>query len=69
MTKERIAGESTKLLALKYFKDKFFLLEKTSMSSRLSKLDFIEYLSENDAPALDDDEDEPERPAFLEKSY
>jgi len=56
LTKERIANESRKLLGLKYFKEKVLSLGKAAELSGLSKWDFIEYLSENGIPVIDDDE-------------
>ena len=61
LTKEKIAGESRKLLALKYFKEKVFSLGRASELSGLSKWDFIEYLSDNGVPVVDYDQDEMKR--------
>jgi hypothetical protein len=47
LTKERIANESRRLLALKCFKDKLLPLGRADELSGLSKWDFIEYFSEN----------------------
>ncbi|MBW2340955.1 MAG: UPF0175 family protein [Deltaproteobacteria bacterium] len=58
LTKEKIAGESRKLLALKCFKEKVLSLGRASELSGLSKWDFIEYLSDNDVPVVDYDQDE-----------
>lgn len=58
LTKERIASESRKLLALKYFKDKILSLGRAAELSGLSKWGFIEYLSENDVAVVDYDQDE-----------
>ena len=58
LTKEKIAGESRKLLALKCFKEKLLSLGRASELSGLSKWDFIEYLSDNDVPVVDYDQDE-----------
>jgi predicted HTH domain antitoxin len=58
LTKDRIASESRKLLALKCFKDRVLSLGRAAELSGLSKWDFIEYLSDNDVPAVDYDEDE-----------
>jgi len=58
LTKERIANESRKLLALKYFKEKVLSLGRAAELSGLSKWDFIEYLSDNDVPVVDYDQDE-----------
>jgi predicted HTH domain antitoxin len=58
VTKERIANESRKLLALKYFQDKLLSLGKAAELAGLSKWDFIEYLSENHVPVIDYDDDE-----------
>jgi len=47
-----------KLLALKCFKEKLLSLGRASELSGLSKWDFIEYLSDNDVPVVDYDQDE-----------
>lgn len=61
LTKERIASESRKLPALKCFKEKVLSLGRAAELSGLSKWDFIEYLSENDVPVVDYDQDEISR--------
>lgn len=61
LTKERLANESRKLLALKYFKEKVLSLGRAAELSGLSKWDFIEYLSDNDVPVIDYDQDEMKR--------
>ena len=61
LTRDRIASESRKLLALKFFRDKTLSLGKATQLSGLSKWDFIEYLSENMVPVVDHDEDEMRR--------
>lgn len=58
LTKEKIASESRKLLALKCFREKVLSLGRSAELSGLSKWDFIDYLNENDVPVLDYDEDE-----------
>jgi predicted HTH domain antitoxin len=58
LTKERIARESRKLLALKCFKKKLLSLGRSTELSGLTKWDFIDCLSENDVPLVDYDEDE-----------
>ena len=58
LTKEKIANESRKLLGLKYFKEKVLSLGRAAELSGLSKWDFIEYLSDNDVPVVDYDQDE-----------
>lgn len=58
LTKEKIASESRKLLALKCFKEKVLSLGRSAELSGLSKWDFIEYLSDNDIPVVDYDQDE-----------
>ena len=58
LTKERIANESRKLLALKYFKDKILSLGRAAELAGLSKWDFIEYLGDNKVPVVNYDEDE-----------
>ena len=61
MTKEKIAGESRKLFALKCFKEKVLSLGRASELSGLSKWGFIEYLSDNGVPVVDYDQDEMKR--------
>jgi predicted HTH domain antitoxin len=58
LTKEKIASESRKLLALKCFKEKVLSLGRSAELSNLSKWDFIVYLNENDVPVVDYDQDE-----------
>ena len=58
LTKERIASESRKLLALKYFREKVLSLGRAAQLACLSKWDFTEYLSENDLAVIDYDQDE-----------
>ena len=58
LTKDRIASESRKLLALKCFKDKILSLGRSAELSGLSKWAFIDYLNENEVALLDYDEDE-----------
>lgn len=61
LTKERIANKSRKLLALKCFKEKVLSLGRGAELAGLFKWDFIEYLSENDVPVIDYDQDEMKR--------
>jgi predicted HTH domain antitoxin len=61
LTKEKIAGESRKLLALKCFKDKILSIGMAAELSGLSKWDFIEYASDNNVPVVDYDQDEIKR--------
>ena len=61
LTKEKIARESRRLLALKYFRDKILSLSRAAQLAGLSKWDFIEFLSENNVPVLDYDEDKVAR--------
>jgi len=61
LTKEKIASESRKLLALKCFRDRILSLGRSAELSGLSKWDFIEFLSDNNVPVLDYEEDELER--------
>jgi len=61
LTKDRIATESRKLLALKCFKERILSLGRSVELSGLSKWDFIEFLSENDVPLVDYDEEELKR--------
>ncbi len=58
LTKDKIANESRKLLALKYFKDKTLSLGRAAELAGLSKWDFIEYLSENKVSVVNYDKDE-----------
>jgi predicted HTH domain antitoxin len=43
---------------LKYFKEKVLSLRRAAELAGLSKWDFIEYLSDNDVPVVDYDQDE-----------
>ena len=58
LTKDRIASESRKLLAMKCFKEKVLSLGRSAELSGLSKWDFIDYLNENGVPIVDYDEAE-----------
>lgn len=58
LTRERIVSESKKLLALKYFQEKLLSLGKATELSGMSRWDFIEYLSSNNVPIIDYDDDE-----------
>ena len=58
LTKEKIASESRKLLALKCFRDKVLSLGKSAELSGLSKWDFIEFLGDNNVPVVDYEEEE-----------
>lgn len=58
LTKEIIASESRKLLALKCFKEKVLSLGRAAQLAGLSKWNFTEYLSENDVAVIDYDQDE-----------
>ena len=58
LTKEKIAGESRKLLALKCFKEKVLSMGMAAELSGLSKWDFIKYASDNNVPIVDYDQDE-----------
>jgi len=61
LTRERIVSESIKLLALKYFQEKLLSMGKAAELSGLSKLNFIEYLSSNNVPVIDYDDDKISR--------
>lgn len=61
LTKEKIASESRKLLALKCFRDRILSLGRSTELSGLSKWDFIEYLSENNVSVVDYEEEELNR--------
>ena len=61
LTREKIADESRKLLALKCFKEKILSLGQSAKLSGLSKWNFIEFLSENDVPVVNYDQDEIKR--------
>ena len=61
LTKERMADDSRKLLALKYFKEKVLSLSRAAELSGLSKWDFIEYLGDNDVPVINYGQDEMKR--------
>lgn len=58
LTKDKIASESRKLLALKCLREKTLSLGRAAELSGLSKWDFIGYLNENDIPLVDYDEEE-----------
>jgi predicted HTH domain antitoxin len=58
LTKDKIASESRKLLALKCFRDRVLSLGRSAELSGLSKWDFIEFLSDNKVPVLDYEEEE-----------
>jgi predicted HTH domain antitoxin len=61
LTRKKLASESRKLLALKYFKNKLLSLGKAAKLSGLSKWDFIEFLGENEVPVIHYDDDEIKR--------
>ena len=61
LTKEQIVSDSRKLLALKYFQAKFLSLGKAAELAGMSRTNFIEYLSDNNIPVIDYDEDEMNR--------
>lgn len=61
LTRDKLARESKKLLALKFFKVKILSLGKAAELSGLSKRDFIDYLGENEVPVVDYDDDEINR--------
>jgi predicted HTH domain antitoxin len=58
LTKEKIASESRKLLALKCFRDRVLSLGRSAELSGLSKWDFIEFLGDNNIPVVDHEEEE-----------
>ena len=58
LTKEKIASESRKLLALRCFRDRVLSLGRSAELAGLSKWDFIEFLSDNDVPVIDYEEEE-----------
>ena len=61
LTRDKLAQESRKLLALKFYKGKILSLGKAAELSGLSKWDFIDYLGENEVPVIDYYEDELQR--------
>lgn len=61
LTRERLAHESQRLLALKYFREKLLSLGKAAELADMSQWEFIEYLSDNNIPVIDYDEDELRR--------
>jgi len=61
LTREIIVSESRKLLTLKYFQEKLLSLGKAAELSGLSRWNFIEYLSSNNVPVIDYDDDEISR--------
>ena len=58
LTRDKLAQESRKLLALKFFKSKLLSLGKATELSGLSKWDFIDFLGENEVAVVDFDDDE-----------
>lgn len=58
LTAERIVNDSRKLLAVKYFQAKFLSLGKAAELAGMSRMEFIEYLSNSGIPVIDYDEDE-----------
>jgi len=52
-SKEKIAREAKKLLALKCYQDKILSFGKATELSGLSQWEFIDYLGENNVPVLD----------------
>lgn len=61
LTKEKLAQESRKLLALKFYRGKILSLGKAAELSGLSKWDFIDYLGANETPVINFDDDELKR--------
>jgi predicted HTH domain antitoxin len=61
LTREKLARESRKLLALKFYKGKVLSLGKATELSGLSKWDFIDYLGENEVAVVNFDDDEMSR--------
>jgi predicted HTH domain antitoxin len=61
LTKDKIVSESRKLLASMYFQKKILSLGKATELSGLSKWNFIEYLSKNNVPIINYDDDEIDR--------
>ncbi len=60
-TKEKIASESRKLLAVKLFKEKLLSFGKASALSGLNKWEFIDLLGESGVPVIAYDRDELKR--------
>lgn len=58
LTKEKIASESRKLLALRCFRDRVLSLGRSAELAGISKWDFIEFLSDNDVPVIEYEDEE-----------
>jgi len=61
LTKEKIASESRKLLAVKLFKEKLLSFGKAAALSGLNKWEFVNLLGENGVPVISYDKDELKR--------
>jgi len=61
LTKEKIASESRKLLAVKLFKEKLLSFGKAAALSGLSKWEFVDLLGESNVPVIAYDKDELKR--------
>ncbi len=60
-TKEKIASESRKLLAVKLFKEKLISFGKAAALSGLNKWEFVDLLGESGVPVISYDKDEVKR--------
>lgn len=61
LTKEKIAAESRKLLAVKLFKEKLLSFGKAAALSGLNKWEFVDLLGESGVSVIDYDRDELKR--------
>ena len=61
LTKEKIASESRKLLAVKLFREKLLSFGKAAALSGLNKWEFVELLGESGVPVIAYDKDELKR--------
>ncbi|NOX63286.1 MAG: UPF0175 family protein [Chloroflexi bacterium] len=55
---EKLAEETRRLLALRFFKEHVLSLGQAARLAGMSRWDFIEFLSKNDVPVIDFDEEE-----------
>jgi predicted HTH domain antitoxin len=61
LTKEKIASESRKLLAVKLFREKLLSFGKAAALSGLNKWEFVNLLGESGVPVIAYDKDELRR--------
>jgi predicted HTH domain antitoxin len=58
--REALAEESRRLLALRYYRDRTLSLGKAARLAGMSQWQFIEFLSDNDVPVIDYQDEELE---------